>query len=183
MPAKIILGIKPNLTIEFEGNDEYLLRRLAFWESIPHLCPLCKSAVVFTMRKVTAKQGAKIGQKFTYFGLACIGQTKHECQFSQRNDDEKDFFIREGNRADGKRNWREAFGVHEEEEDDDSGDTSSGSMTFALTEQTTTLEGLATQKGISFQEMNKYCVNKWGIGYKQLTRALAIEYHRTLSAL
>lgn len=182
MPAKIILGIKPNLTIEFDGNDEYLLRRLAFWESIPHLCPLCESAVVFTMRKVTAKQGPKIGQKFTYFGLACVGPTKHECQFSQRNDDDKDFFIREGNRADGKRNWREAFGVHDEDEDDDSSGESS-SATFAPIEQTVAIEGLATQKGVSFQEMNKYCVNKWQKGYKQLTREQAIEYHRTLSAL
>lgn len=203
---KATIGVRDNLGITVEGDDETLLRGLAFWDSVPATCPVrmgqdevCGHAIRFTIRTPTAKSGPNAGQKFTYYGLECSGSPQHEAQISQRNDKVNGgFFIRSGNRRDGKPNWRRAFDGDYDDEDPQS-DSDGHPHNFGSDSERSNnpdllngdqlkeirrvglLQGLI--EGDNDAALIADCTGIYGKSYRLLTKAEAIEYRKTLMAL
>lgn len=175
MTIKLIIGITPNVTAEVEGTIEEVLREAAFFQSIPHECPICQSALRLTYRTPKNRGGVTLN----YFGLLCDGKPAHECQFSKRTTEKGGgLFIREGNRQDGQPNWRLAYGHRDEEEEHDdhhveppsrseprtatAGVSSNGSRIGQpgfLTQSTyNELLRVASTKGMGEAELNQFCI-------------------------
>lgn len=205
--VKIMIGVWPNLTIEVEGETFPVLKELAFWDSVPHECPVrisesevCGQPLHFTYRAPTVKEGPKRGQTFEYAGLECIGNPAHECQFSQRAD-KSGIFIRTGNRQDGKPNWRLAYKIHEDDEPEyespreslpsrqtapqqQSTSSRTGNVPAQTPEQFKELLRLGKSKGYDTEDaLNVNCQFIYNKNVNELDRAQAIEYYRTLREL
>lgn len=211
--AKAILWLRPTLSVEIEAEKTIeILRELAFWDNIPQNCPLCfknggvESPLMFTVRTPTAKQGPKAGQTFEYFQLVCTGDPQHEAEIAQRLESKGGgMFIRQGNRQDGKPNWRLAYGQHDDDDqgEDDAppfagqpGPRSSSApprestpptrdgVRMCTVEQRKEIERVAKEHGLeTFEKLAQHCESIHGVGLTELTFADAIEYRKTLLAL
>lgn len=196
---EVIIGVKPNLEVRITGETLDLIRELAFWDSLPALCPAClkdekESQLVFTFRTPTAKSGSREGETFTYYGMECLGTPSHEVQFSQRKENKGGgLYIRMPNRKDGKPNWRLSYGAAHDDDDEEpyrapGADrqppaTAGGSE---VDQRVAELLKLGREKGyINEAALNTHCRSLYGKDVRDLcsNKESATEYYRTLRAM
>lgn len=91
---KLTVSINDNFSVELSSESvKEIIEQASFWSSLPKVCPLCKSLVTFTHRQT--KDGDN------YWGMACLGQTKHESNFGVYKNTERGLYY--------KREWHESF--------------------------------------------------------------------------
>jgi hypothetical protein len=75
---KIKLTTIGKAEIEFDAvSEKQAVESLAFWQGLPQFCGKCASPLVFTFRQP---------QGFTYYGVECLGEKKHEATFGQHKE-------------------------------------------------------------------------------------------------
>ncbi len=75
---KIKLQIIGNSEIEFDAvSEKQAVEFLAFWQGLPDRCGVCAASIHFTFRQP---------QGFTYYGVECEGNPKHEATFGQHKE-------------------------------------------------------------------------------------------------
>jgi hypothetical protein len=75
---KIKLTTIGKAEIEFDAvSEKQAVESLAFWQGLPQFCGKCASPLVFTFRQP---------QGFTYYGVECLGDKKHEATFGQHKE-------------------------------------------------------------------------------------------------
>lgn len=120
---KIIIGLAANVTVEVEGDDvKQLIEKASFWNSLPHVCPLCQATLVF-FHRLTQSDDA-------YWGQACTGTPTHEANFGVYKKESRGFYY--------KGDWREAYGAYQNgggQGDDFSGQQQSAPPTNQHTSQ------------------------------------------------
>lgn len=206
-----ILGVRPNLEIRITGETMDILRELAFWDSLPSLCPLClrdhntETQLVFTFRTPTAKSGNREGETFTYYGMECLGEPSHEVQFSPRKEAKGGgLFIRMPNRKDGKPNWRLSYKAsHEDDEEDQSppernaprnassskavaqptAGSKIGQDGFLNENQYKELVRVGGTAGMDPAGLNQHCIDINGCPLNQLPAKEVVGYRQTLMSM
>lgn len=95
---KIKLTTLGNAEVEIDiVSEKNAVESLAFWQSIPNECGICKKPIHFTFRQP---------QGYTYYGVECDGTPKHETTFGQH---------KEGGGLYFKSEWKEVqYGVIDE---------------------------------------------------------------------
>jgi hypothetical protein len=71
-----VLGASMTIKMQF-GNEREMIEAVAFFQSLPELCPVCDAPLVFQHRSP---------QDNDYYGLVCTGSPRHETDFGQPKD-------------------------------------------------------------------------------------------------
>jgi hypothetical protein len=103
MSQKLIIGIAPNITIEIDGNNaKEIIVQAAFWNSLPHECPLCNAPVQLFHRDP---------QDNDYYGLKCTGERPHQTNFGIYKELSKGLFYK------GDKSWTDWIVGRDADED------------------------------------------------------------------
>lgn len=74
----------PEFSIEITGEHEAeLIKRAAFWQSIPAACPICSAGLIFVYRNPKG---------FDYYELKCTGPKPHSVNFGTSNNERKTLY-------------------------------------------------------------------------------------------
>jgi len=93
----------PGGSIRISGDHETeIIKKAAFWQSIPEFCPICKSALRFNYRTP---------QTFEYYELVCSGSPEHSINFGEKKGTHDLYF-------DNKKSWK-AYNPGRIDDDDD----------------------------------------------------------------
>lgn len=98
---ELIFRLNDRIQVKISDEDERdIIRKAAFWASLPSTCQLCGASVAIQYRHPAG---------FEYYGLECTGPVAHETNFGQRKDGTGLYY---------KGQWKERPSQYHEDEDD-----------------------------------------------------------------